>query len=249
MHGGRWGMNISSLFPLHRISVPVSSWLPWVPEIFHARFPVFVQVLKSDPLRRSCLRPKAEDVSACGRQRSLSHATKKISGSQGTSWPMVQWRLTRSHFFTYILRAKANAFLSDARQPITQNETTYIRDLFIRKRENSSLFLTPVGQTKGKMAENQLPAPTSGAFSTHVNPSGARWGLFPKPYANKFALLSVFTLMKICLKIWEKSLGKKAKRYTSSCRRVDLKNAFPCLQTTSKRTNLWRVGAVGECVT
>ena len=174
---------------------------------------------------------------------------KKISGTQGTSWPMVQWRLTRSHFFTYILRAKANAFLSDARQPITQNETTYIRDLFSRKRENSSLFLTPVGQTKGKMAENQLPAPTSGAFSTHVNPSGARWGLFPIPYANKFALLSVFTLMKICLKIWEKSLGKKAKRYTCSCRRVDLKNAFPCLQTTSKRTNLWRVGAVGECVT
>ena len=107
---------------------------------------------------------------------------KKISGTQGTSWPMVQWRLTRSHFFTYILRAKANAFLSDARQPITQNETTYIRDLFIRKRENSSLFLTPVGQTKGKMAENRLPAaPTSGVFSTHVNPSGARWGLFPIP--------------------------------------------------------------------
>ena len=35
--------------------------------------------------------------------------------------------------------------------------------------------LTPVGQTKGKMAENRLPAaPTSGVFSTHVNPSGAR---------------------------------------------------------------------------
>ena len=151
---------------------------------------------------------------------------KKISGTRGTSWPMVQWRLTRSHFFTYILRAKANAFLSDARQPITQNETTYIRDLFSRKRQNSSLFLTPVGQTKGKMAENQLPAPTSGAFSTHVNPSGARWGLFPIPYANKFALLSVSTLMKICLKIWAKSLGKKAKRYTCSCRRSISKTPF-----------------------
>ena len=59
-------------------------------------------------------------------------------------------------------------------QPITQNEKTYIRDLFSRLRENSSLFLTPVGQTKGKMAENRLPATTSGVFSTHVNPSGAR---------------------------------------------------------------------------
>ena len=194
----------------------------------------FGQVLKSDPLRRSCLRPKAEDVSACGRQRSLSHATKKISGSQGTSWPMVQWRLTRSHFFTYILRAKVNAFLSDARQPITQNETTYIRDLFSRKRQNSSLFLTPVGQTKGKMAENQLPAPTSGAFSTHVNPSGARWGLFPILYANKFALLSVSTLMKICLKIWAKSLGKKAKRYTCSCRRSISKTPFLAFRRLQK---------------
>ena len=59
-------------------------------------------------------------------------------------------------------------------QPITQNEKTYIRDLSSRLGENSSLFLTPVGQTKGKMAENRLPATTSGVFSTHVNPSGAR---------------------------------------------------------------------------
>ena len=209
----------------------------------------FGQVLKSDPLRRSCLRPKAEDVSACGRQRSLSHATKKISGSQGTSWPMVQWRLTRSHFFTYILRAKANAFLSDARQPITQNETTYIRDLFSRKRENSSLFLTPVGQTKGKMAENQLSAPTSGAFSTHVNPSGATWGLFPTTLREQICTAKCFYSYEDWSKNMRKIAGQESKKVHMQLPSVDLKNAFPCLQTTSKRTNLWRVGAVGECVT
>ena len=41
----------------------------------------FGQVFKSDPrekLRRSCLRPNAEDVSACGRRSSSSHARKNL---------------------------------------------------------------------------------------------------------------------------------------------------------------------------
>ena len=58
---------------------------------------------------------------------------------------------------------------------IRQTLMRLYNQLSVRKRENSSLFLTPVGQTKGKMAENRLPAaPTSGVFSTHVYPSGAR---------------------------------------------------------------------------
>ena len=48
--------------------------LPWVPEAFHARFPVS---------GRSCLRPWAEDVSVFGRRSSSSHA-RKTSGTQGT---------------------------------------------------------------------------------------------------------------------------------------------------------------------
>ena len=35
--------------------------LPWVPEAFHARYPVSVKSFKSDPLRRSCLRPLADE--------------------------------------------------------------------------------------------------------------------------------------------------------------------------------------------
>ena len=45
----------------------------------------FGQVLKSDPrekLRRSCLRPNAEDVSACA-DEALRHTQEKISGTQG----------------------------------------------------------------------------------------------------------------------------------------------------------------------
>ena len=41
----------------------------------------FGQVLKSDPrekLRRSCLWPNAEDMSACGRRSSSSHARKNL---------------------------------------------------------------------------------------------------------------------------------------------------------------------------
>jgi len=46
---------------------PATRSLPLVPETFHARF------------------PKAEDMSACGRRSSSSHARKKkISGTQGT---------------------------------------------------------------------------------------------------------------------------------------------------------------------
>ena len=49
--------------------------LPWVPETFLARFR-FLSSLYSDPLRRSWLRPTAEDVSAFGQHRkfhSISH--------------------------------------------------------------------------------------------------------------------------------------------------------------------------------
>ena len=64
------------------------------------------------------------------------------------------------------MRAKENAFLSDTRQPISQNETTYIRDLL-------------VGQTKGKTAENRLAEPTSGVLGTHVNLEELTAGPFP----------------------------------------------------------------------
>ena len=54
-------------------------FLPWVPEAFHARFPVFSR------LRSSCLRPLAEHVSACGRRNKPSRCTReKTSGTQGS---------------------------------------------------------------------------------------------------------------------------------------------------------------------
>ena len=49
----------------------------WVLEAFHARFPVSVK-------RRSCLRPSAEYVSACGRRNEAPRRTReKTSGTQG----------------------------------------------------------------------------------------------------------------------------------------------------------------------
>ena len=45
----------------------------------------FGQVLKSEWLRRSCLRPLAEHVSACGRQNEAPRRTReKTSGTQGS---------------------------------------------------------------------------------------------------------------------------------------------------------------------
>ena len=64
------------------------------------------------------------------------------------------------------MRAKENAFWSDTRQPISQNQTKHIQDLL-------------VGQTKGKTAENRLAKPTSGVLVTHVNPEGLGAGPFP----------------------------------------------------------------------
>ena len=64
------------------------------------------------------------------------------------------------------MRAKENAFWSDTRQPISQNQTKHIQDLL-------------VGQTKGKTAENRLAKPTSAVLVTHVNPEGLGAGPFP----------------------------------------------------------------------
>ena len=45
----------------------------------------FGQVLKSEWLRRSCLRPLAEHVSACGRRNEAPrHTREKTSGTQGS---------------------------------------------------------------------------------------------------------------------------------------------------------------------
>ena len=63
------------------------------------------------------------------------------------------------------MRAKENAFWSDTRQPISQNQTKYIQDLL-------------VGQTKGKTVENRLAEPSSGVLGTHVNPEGLTVGSF-----------------------------------------------------------------------
>ena len=47
------------------------------------------------------------------------------------------------------------------------------------RRHTSGTFLHVVGETKGKTAENRLPAPTSGVLATHVNPAGLGAGPFP----------------------------------------------------------------------
>ena len=51
--------------------------LPWVPETFLARFPVSVK------LRRSGIRPTAEDVSAFSQHRNFPLHARKTSGTQG----------------------------------------------------------------------------------------------------------------------------------------------------------------------
>ena len=57
--------------------------LPWVPETFLARFPVSVKSLWWPALRRSWLRPTAEDVSAFGQHRKFPPYARKTSGTQG----------------------------------------------------------------------------------------------------------------------------------------------------------------------
>ena len=60
---------------------------------FSCAVSAFGQVLKSEWPRRSCLRPLAEHVSACGRRNEASRRTReKTSGTQGSqtlSGPMV----------------------------------------------------------------------------------------------------------------------------------------------------------------
>ena len=64
-----------SLHPLAMFLPTKHPSIPWVPEAFHARFPVSV---------KSCLRPSAEDVSACGRRnRGPRRTREKTSGTQG----------------------------------------------------------------------------------------------------------------------------------------------------------------------
>ena len=64
-----------SLHPLAMFLPTKHPSIPWVPEAFHARFPVSV---------KSCLRPSAEDVSACGRRNEAPRrAREKTSGTQG----------------------------------------------------------------------------------------------------------------------------------------------------------------------
>ena len=53
----------SALMQFQNVCGLFGACLPWVPETFLARFPVSV---KSSLLRRSWLRPTAEDVSAFG---------------------------------------------------------------------------------------------------------------------------------------------------------------------------------------
>ena len=105
-HGERWKINISSLFPLHRISVPVS--------------------------------PR----------------------------PMVQWLFNKITFFRALWELRKTRFWST-----NVNLSPRVR------RHTSKTFL--VRQTKGKMAENRLPGPTSGMLATHVNPGGLGAGPFP----------------------------------------------------------------------
>ena len=65
--------------------------LPWVQEASHARFPVSVKSQKVtraktffSRLRRSCLRPSAEHMSACGLRNEAPRRTReKTSGTQG----------------------------------------------------------------------------------------------------------------------------------------------------------------------
>ena len=118
--------------------------------------------------------------------------------------------LKQDHIFPGIMTAKENAFLSDTHQPIAKNETIYIWDLLTCSRSDKR--------------ENGRKSATR-TYVRHVSnvrqPSGARCRAFSLCLinANKFVQLSVSDLMTICLKIWAKPLDKRAKRYTSSCRR------------------------------
>ena len=62
----------------------ISENLPWVPETFHALFPVSVKSYKWPSAFLSFLRPSAEDMSACSRHpaKAPRRTWEKASGTQ-----------------------------------------------------------------------------------------------------------------------------------------------------------------------
>ena len=82
------------------------------------------------------------------------------------------------HFFSLSPSSNFRASLVFERrqQPVTQNKTTYIRDLFSRRRENSSLFLTPVG------SEGLLPMLSRPLLITGIFNQSLVTGIFPSDW-------------------------------------------------------------------